>query len=229
MPDQEFDQALIAGAFALAARDGWHAVSPAAAAREAGLPLEHVRPRFPATIAILARFGALADEQALTGALQEGPVRERLFDTIMRRFDALQAHRAGVLALLAALPAHPATALALAALTTRSMGWLLEAAGVASTGLRGGLATQGLTAVWFYTLRAWRSDDTADLSGTMAALDRALSNAERVAGWLQQTAPASEPEPGPKPFPEPPAADATALAGAISGAADTPPPPDPGI
>jgi hypothetical protein len=180
-------------------------------------------------MAILARFGALADEQALTGALDSGPVRERLFDIIMRRFDALQTHRGGVLALLTALPAHPATALVLAALTTRSMGWMLEGAGVASTGLRGLLASQGLTAVWLYTLRAWRTDDSADLSGTMAALDRALSNAERVAGWLHNTGSASEPDPGPKPFPEPPEADAAALAGAISGAADSPPPADPGI
>jgi hypothetical protein len=229
MSDREFDEALIAGAFAVAARDGWDAVSPAAAAREAALPLEQVRPRFPATMAILARFGALADEQALTDALDAGPVRERLFDILMRRFDALQPHRAGVLALLAALPAHPATALALGALTTRSMGWMLEAAGVPSTGLRGLLASQGLTAVWMYALRAWRTDDSADLSGTMAALDRALSNAERVAGWLERAGPSPETTPGPKPFPEPPEADAAALAGGISGAADAPPPTDPGV
>ena len=102
MTDQEFDQALISAAFTLAASSGWSSVSPAAAARLAGLKLEEARTRFPNAQSILLRFGQLADTHALTDALDSGPVRERLFDVVMRRFDALQQHRAGVLALLQA-------------------------------------------------------------------------------------------------------------------------------
>ena len=223
MTDQEFDQALISAAFTLAAASGWAAVSPAAAAREAGLKLEQARIRFPNAQAILLRFGQRADEQALTDALDSGPVRERLFDVVMRRFDALQQHRAGVLALLDSLPLDPGTALVLAGATGNSMGWMLEAAGVSASGWRGALAAQGMVAVWLYTLRAWRTDDSPDLSGTMAALDRALTRAERVAGWLHHTpAEAAEPEPQPKPFPEPDPDDEAAVAAAISGAADPP-------
>lgn len=214
------DQALIAAAFTLCARNGWRNVSPAAAAREAGIPLEQARETFPTSLSILMRFGQLADEQAMSDALDSGPARERLFDVVMRRVDALQHHRAGVIALLVGLPADPATALALGIATTRSMGWMLEAAGIPSTGWRGALAAQGMTAVWAYTLRAWRTDETADLSTTMAALDRALSQAERVAGWLGTAAAAAEA--GPKPFPEPDAAEAAALAGTISAAGDAP-------
>ena len=116
MTDHEFDQALISAAFTLAAASGWAAVTPAAAAREAGLKLEQARIRFPNAQAILLRFGQFADEQALTDALDSGAVRERLFDVVMRRFDALQQHRAGVLALLDSLPADPGTALVLAVL-----------------------------------------------------------------------------------------------------------------
>ncbi len=220
MTDQDFDQALIAAAFTLASREGWSAVSPAAAAREGALPLERARARFPFTLTILLRFGELADEHALSDALDTGPTRERLFDIVMRRFDALQHHRAGVLALLAALPANPGTALALAAATTRSMGWMLEGAGVRSSGVRGMVASQGMSAVWLYALRAWRTDESTDLSGTMAALDRALTRAEQAAGWLHGTpGAASAVEEGPKPFPEPAPEDEAALAGAISGAA----------
>ena len=225
MTDQEFDQALIAAAFTLAASSGWAAVSPAAAAREAGLKLEQARTRFPNAQAILLRFGQRADAHALTDALDSGPVRERLFDVVMRRFDALQQHRAGVLALLDSLAADPGTALVLAAATGNSMGWMLEAAGVSAAGWRGALASQGMVGVWLYTLRAWRSDESVDLSGTMAALDRALTRAERVAGWLQRAPIAApEPEPQPKPFPEPDPEDEAAVAAAISGAADTSPP-----
>ncbi len=222
MTDQDFDQALITAAFSLAATVGWSAVSPGAAAREAGLKLEQTRARFAGTHDILLRFGALADAHALSDALDTGPVRERLFDVVMRRFDALQHHRAGVLALLDGLPTDPAASLLLAGATAHSMAWMLEGAGVPTGGWRGALASQGMVAVWLYTLRAWRTDETQDLSGTMAALDRALTRAERVAGWLHR-APAPVVEEGPKPFPEPAPEEAAAVAAAISGAADTPP------
>jgi hypothetical protein len=118
---------------------------------------------------------------------------------VMRRFDVLQQHRAGVLALLKALPAYPGEALLLSSATAASMAWMLEAAGASARGLAGSLRVQGLVAVWLYTLRAWQKDDSADLSGTMAALDRGLQRAVQAAGWFGTASPA----PAPKPFPDP--------------------------
>jgi hypothetical protein len=202
MDDSTFDQTLIAAAFALAARVGWAQVSVAAAARDANLPLERARARFSGRDAILLRFGRLADEAALTGALAEGAPRDKLFDVLMRRFDALQAHRAGVIALLRALPANPPLALLLAAATQTSMAWMLEACGISAGGLRGLLRTKGLTAVWLYTARAWERDESTDLATTMAALDRALARAERFGAWLEPQGAST-----PKPFPEDPEAE----------------------
>jgi ubiquinone biosynthesis protein COQ9 len=221
MTDEEFDAALITSAFAIAAKEGWSAVAVIGAARAGTLPLEQARNRFSSTRAILLRFGQHADSLALADAPEIGPTRERLFDLLMRRFDALQTQRAGVLALLHSLPTDPGTALLLAAATAKSMGWMLQAAGVKTAGLSGLLATKGLVAVWLYALTAWQRDDSADLSTTMAALDRALSRAEQAANWFIR--PAVTQESGPKPFPEP-VVDATFNeTGAISGAADTPP------
>ncbi len=227
MTDDEFDDALILAAFSLAAREGWHAVSVIGAARQGGLPLDRARTRFAGRDAILMRFGKRADARALAEAPATGPARERLFDLLMRRFDALQAHRAGVLAVLKSLPADPGTALLLTAATARSMGWMLQAAGLPASGLSGQLATNGLLAVWLYTVRAWQTDDTADLSATMAALDKALARAEQAAGWFGRAAPAAKAEP--KPFPEAPL-DASFLdTGTLSGSAGFPPPPDSGV
>jgi hypothetical protein len=206
MDDADFDQALITAAFAQAAVEGWSAVTVASAARHAGLPLEQARGRFPTREAILMRFGRIADQAALAGATTDGPERDRLFDVVMRRFDALQAHRAGIKAVIRDLPAHPGLALGLGLATQASMAWMLEAAGISTTGLRGVLRVQGLTGVWLYTLRAWGRDDSADLSGTMAALDRALSRAEQFADMLHGGGAA------PKPFPEDPAQE-----GAVTG------------
>ena len=197
--DDTFDQALITSAFTLAAEQGWGAVSVAEAAREAGLPLEAARARFSGRDAILMRFGRLADQFAMTGAATDGPPRDRLFDVVMRRFDALQLHRDGIRAVLRDLPTHPGLALVLGLATQGSMAWMLEAAGVPATGWRGTLRVQGLTAVWLYTLRAWLADESADLSGTMAALDRALGRAEQFGDMLESGA-----SPRPKPFPDVP-------------------------
>jgi hypothetical protein len=68
MTDDEFDDALITGAFSLAARDGWSAVSVIAAAREAALPLDRARKNFAGRDAILMRFGKRADALALAEA-----------------------------------------------------------------------------------------------------------------------------------------------------------------
>ncbi len=184
MEDAEFDKALIAAAFELAAEKGWRAVSVATAARAAALPLGRARGRFPGKGAILLRFGRLADQAALVDAPAEGVARDRLFDLLMHRIDALQAHRPGVLALLRALPAEPPTALLLALATRRSMRWMLETAGLSASGPRGEMRVRGRMAVWLWALRAWQSDASEDLSATMAALDTALRRAERAAEWL---------------------------------------------
>ena len=130
MQDSEFDQALVAAAFEQACPDGGGGDSASSKPRGwRGLPLDRARARCPGPAAVLMRFGLMADQAALAEMPVEKLARDRLFDLLMRRFDVLQQHRAGMLALLHDLPADPALALALSLATGRSMGWLLEAAG----------------------------------------------------------------------------------------------------
>src|SRR5579863_2476967 len=199
MDDAEFDRALIAAAFQVAAEKGWRCLSVGAAARAAALPLARARERFPGRAAILLKFGRLADQSALETEPSDGPVRDRLFDLLMRRIDALQSHRAGMLALLHALPTEPPAALLLALATRRSMRWMLDAAGIPTAGLNGELRVRGLMAVWLWTVRAWRADETEDLSATMAALDAALQRAEQAADWLGWRAKSTPEEPSAEP------------------------------
>ena len=191
MTDDAFDAALVAAAFDLGAEQGWRTVTPAAASQRAGLDIATARTRFPTRLAILERFGTLADEHALRGASTEGTARDRLFDSLLRRFDFLQMHRPGVLALMKVLPLDPALALAVAGGTLRSMGWLLEGAGLSAAGARGAVRSQGLLAIWGWGLRAWMRDESADLSATMAAVDVALNRADQIAGrYDMEAAPA---------------------------------------
>ena len=222
MEDTEFDRALMEAAFNQAALTGWGRLSIADAARSAGLPLDRARLRFPGSAWVLMRLGRLADQAALAEIPAEPLARDRLFDLLMRRFDVLQQHRAGVIALLQALPARPVLSLALSSATARSMGWMLEGSGISAQGLTGRMRVAGLVGVWLYALRAWKDDASADLSGTMAALDKALDQAEKMVGLLPPSAVKDAPmedvedvpaeaeldllgaNPPPPPMPEPP-------------------------
>ena len=200
----EVDRELIAACFERIAARGWHRFSVAEAAREAGIPLDRAR-ALGCRARFLLAFGRMADAAALEGANEEGSPRDRLFDLLMRRIDALQAHRAGVIALLKAVPFDPAAALLLGAASLSSMGWMLAAAGIDASGPLGQMRRKGLLAVWLWTVRAWQRDESGDLSATMAALDQALVRAEQAARWLQgrrdeavvdDVAPVEEPEAG---------------------------------
>lgn len=177
MDDAAFDEAMVTGAMALAAREGWRAVSVPRAAREAGLPLARARVRFCRRHLLLVRLGRLADAHALASVPMDGPLRDRLFDLLMRRFDYFNRHRDGVRAVL-----HDPFAVAFMLPAARnSMRWMLEAAGGDARGLRGRLRVKGLLAVWGWAVRAWRNDDSEDLAHTMAELDKALDHAGRAA------------------------------------------------
>ena len=59
----------------------------------------------------------------------------------------------------------------------QSLGWMLEAAGLDSSGFRGALRVRGLALVWAAAFRVWL-DDGEDQAKTMAELDRRLRQAE---------------------------------------------------
>ena len=182
MDTHEFDQALIGAVFEQAGLVGWRSASMVDAARDAGLDLGRVRGRFPGKAAVLLRFGVIADQAILASAPSMGTPREKVFDLVMARFDQLQQHRQGVLALIEALRTDPATTLMLYGATVRSMRWLLDVAGVPTQGPVGALRVQGMGILWAYALRAWEKDDGADLPATMAAVDRGLDRAMQAEG-----------------------------------------------
>ncbi|GAN77880.1 hypothetical protein [Acidisphaera rubrifaciens] len=224
--DRDFDAALVGAAMAIAGEKGWRAVSVVRAAQRAGLDLARARARFPGSLAILMRFGVMADQAALTAAAAAtGPVRDRLFDMIMQRFDVLQAHRDGVRAVLRHLPSDPPLALLMTMASKRSMAWLLDGAGVGTTGLRGALRVRGLLAVWLYAVRAWEHDDSADLSATMRAVDAALGRAEEAERMLHPGRPATvkTEDHAADPGPAVPEAHEAAAAAPV----EPPPPPEP--
>lgn len=184
---------ILATAMELAARDGWRGVSLGGIAAEAGVSLAELYGQFRSKRAILSAIAGKADA-AMLGAAAAGygddePVRDRLFDVLMARFDALQPYRDGLAAAARDTLSDP-LALASAGMChgprlLRSMGWALEAAGVNPNGPKGMIRTRGLAAVYASVLPVWLRDESADLSATMAGLDKRLARAEKLAGLLR--------------------------------------------
>lgn len=173
------DHALIESALFLVGQHGWHRLSLVEAARDAGLPVDQVRARYPFKACVLTALSRLADEAALQGDHEGLPLRDVLFDLLMRRFDVFQEHRTGLRTVLHTLPRDPALAALIATATLDSLRWVADYAGLDRRGLSGAIRLNSLGVIWTHAVRAWEKDDTPDLSSTMNALDHALNRAER--------------------------------------------------
>ncbi len=119
------------------------------------------------------------------GDMAEEPPRERLFDVLMRRLDALGPHKAAIRSLSRSAMRNPGLAFALNGLAVRSQQWMLTAADISASGPKGMLRAQGLALLFAQVLRTWVDDDGEDGNArTMAALDRALARGQRWSGFL---------------------------------------------
>jgi ubiquinone biosynthesis protein COQ9 len=184
------------GLWQVVASHGWRGTTLARIAEAGGVGLGALRGLAASPEGLVTRYNRMVDQHVLDGTVPtdgESP-RDRIFDLLMRRLDALQPHRAGITRFTKELPFHPILTLLLGAGMERSMGWMLEAAGISSHGPAGIVRIKGLTAVWIYTLNAWMKDESADLAATMAALDKALDRADQVARSVDRGAKA-KPEP----------------------------------
>ncbi len=176
--------AIIDAALDLAAVQGWRDSTLGDIARHAKLSLADLYRHYPSKTAILAGFARRVDIAVLSGTdpeeSEETP-RERLFDVIMRRFDALGPHREAVRAILRDAGREPvATLCGAGGPFRRSLRWMLEAAGLRASGLRGEVRICGLGFIYLSVLRVWLDDDSEDMAKTMAALDQRLKRAESM-------------------------------------------------
>ena len=183
----DISRRIITAALELSAAESWRSLSLAGIADEAGVGLAELRQAFASKTAILVGFLESIDAKVLVGGkgdADEDP-RDRLFDVLMRRFDALNPHKAAISGILRETLFDPAAASVLAPRFIRSMAWMLEAAGLSSAELGGRLRVNGLALLYINALRVWLGDDSQDMAKTMAALDKGLRRAEWLAARLR--------------------------------------------
>lgn len=182
---------LLVLAFEEIAERGWRGFSLARLAERAGISLLEVHRQLAGRRAVLGALSRRTDEAMLgfePAELEGLPPRDRVFELVMRRLDALGPFRAGLRRLGREAPCDPGMALITACRIDRSMGWLQEAAGLPASGLRARLGRRALGAVYLQTLRVWFRDESADHAKTMAELDKQLRRIAPVAGLRERRA-----------------------------------------
>ncbi|MBZ0229421.1 MAG: TetR/AcrR family transcriptional regulator [Bauldia sp.] len=168
---------------ALLAERGPYDVGLGDIAGQAGVSLADLRELYDGKLAILADFSKRIDRQVLAQgvaqASEDGP-RHRLFEVMMRRFDALGPYKPAIRRVARAARRDPGLACALHGIALGAQKWTFAAAGIHKRGALGMVAAEGAVLVYAEAMRTWLDDDAPDLARTMAALDRALRRGERA-------------------------------------------------
>lgn len=185
----DFPRLIVDAALELASLQGWKETTLSDIAKTAGLTLANVHSTYPSKTSIVAAYITRIDETVLKNIDQDlidKSGRDRLFDVLMKRFDAMEPNKEAVRSILRA-SAIDIESLALGPISIyRSMRWMMEAANISSSGAMGQLRIKGLALIYLAVLRTWFSDDTEEMANTMISLDRQLDRAERLLGFLRR-------------------------------------------
>ena len=162
---------------------GWRKVSCAEIATKADVDIKlaflEYRDRY-AYVSDLVRRIDEAMLEAYDSEMGDEPARERLFDVIMARFDAMQGHRDLILELNKAARADPMLGLHLLCLSRLTGEWFLDISRISPAGLSGLARSKGALLAYARAFSSWINDDSADLAKTMATLDKFLKKGEKA-------------------------------------------------
>jgi hypothetical protein len=175
---------LARAALSLAAATPWREVTLAKLAEAAG---HQVSALYGATLWEAVDCVEEAFDRAISDGVdtlldREQSVRDRLFELIMRRFEAMEPHRAAVISMEAGVDRDPTLLASVHQRHVRCARWVLALAGLEADGMTGQARTQGLGVIIGQARAAWRTDDAGDFNKTMASLDKNLRRAEEMFG-----------------------------------------------
>lgn len=181
-PQADSRERIIEAAMALATELPWNEIELREIAERAGVSLAEFRDAFPSKGAILAGFSRMIDHKVLEGQTDDligEPAKDRLFDVLMRRLDALAPYKEALRHILPAVRRDPLTLVGLNQSALNSQRFMLMAAGIDTDDPLAPLKIQGLALAYARVVDVWLDDDEPGLSRTMAALDKALDRGAR--------------------------------------------------
>ena len=153
-------------------------------AAAAGIATSAARAVSGSITALILHQLARLDRQAILESLAdiedagEVPVRDKIMEALMHRFEVYAPYRAQMIQLEAAARRDPVLGLRLVESLLQATRMLLRMAGDDLAGFRGEARVRGVTGLAMVVARVWRTDDTPDLSMTLKEIDKRLATAE---------------------------------------------------
>ena len=180
-------EAGLLAALELAAEKSWSQITLAEIAAKAGLTLQDFHGAGGREEIVEAMDGYFDRAMSADGVPEDSSGRERLFDVIMKRFEAMEPYRPGLRELMKFREASFSHVVRLPVHRHASAAWALASAGLDDdSGAPASLKRIVIAFVIASTERAWRREKSADFALTMAALDKGLRHAEDRLGQLRR-------------------------------------------
>ena len=167
------------------ASDGWQSIDLEKLSHECDFDVLNVTGGIRNKIDLLVAFSAFIDttvNQSIDADLKDDqiPIRERLLEALLIRFEALAPYKAGVTKLMKTFPPNPTFVVIGSKSLKLSMQATLTAVGLEAKGIQGAIRVKGLCMIFMSGVCAWAKDNSEDLSATTRILDERLKQTENI-------------------------------------------------
>ena len=167
------------------ASDSWQSIDLESLSQECDFDVLNVTGRIRNKVDLLVAFSAFIDmtvNQSIDADLKDDqiPVRERLLEALLIRFEALVPYKAGIIKLMKAFPHNPSFVVIGSKSLKLSMEATLTAVGLEAKGIQGAIRVKGMCMIFMSGVCTWSKDNSEDLSATTRILDERLKQTENI-------------------------------------------------
>lgn len=177
---------ILDAALAVASGAPWQTISFYEIAEVSGVNYTELIAIFPTRESIVFALAKNIDDAVIAAyaATDDAPLRDRLFDIFMEKFDRINKHRAAFISMYRSFGWDKPSTCVQIKIMQESCTRLAGHVGMDVRGLggRGQVTVLSLALVPVYW--AWMRDETPDLAATMASLDKSLGHFEKIVNYL---------------------------------------------
>lgn len=184
-------ESILSATLEVASLRPWEFVSMMEIADSAGISVKDVTSIFPTKSDILkAIIDDLDDQVELSFENLDAdlPVRDRVFDVLMERFDIANVHRDAHISFFKSFGWTRDASCADIKLMKHSMTRMAKCAGLDTDGLSGAMMVTGLSMAYLWVILTWMHDASPDLGKTMAELDKTLGRIDMMKSMVRHYA-----------------------------------------
>ena len=167
------------------ASDGWQSIDLENLSQECDFDVLNVTSGLRNKVDLLVAFSEFIDTtvaQSIDADLKDDqiPLRERLLEALLIRFEILAPYKAGIIQLMKTLSNNPNFVVIGSKFLKLSMEATLAAVGLESKGIQGTIRVKGLCVIFLSGVCTWSKDNSEDLSATTRVLDERLKQTESI-------------------------------------------------